>query len=164
MKKEYEESLKKMEWFFDNYQNISEKELHTKCIEYFDKFIDELTKTKEQKILEYLISFFESKFDYTFEGILEHLKSEISSNYTLEQILQAFYKKFDTLVKNDIEIAVEMSMWFFDSGMFDDFRKMFNAVKTDKSRIFLDEFLDWYPDLEDKVNILRKDMEAWSKK
>lgn len=144
---------------FDENLSLEENDAH------FDiayNIINEIVKIKDVEILENLLDFFTESNECT--GICEHLKSEIASNYTLEQILQAFYKKFDTLVKNDIEIAVEMSMWFFDSGMFDDFRKMFNAVKTDKSRIFLDEFLDWYPDLEDKVNILRKDMETWPEK
>ena len=107
------------------------------------------------------MDFFVTDFELSFEGILEHLKAEIGSNFSLNEILEAFYKKFDSLIKNDIEMAVEMSMWFFDGGKFDEFRKMFNSVKSEKSEDFLNEFVAWYPDLEKGVNVLRDDMQKW---
>lgn len=145
---------------FDENLSLEENDVH------FDiayNIINEIVKIKDVEILESLLDFFTESNECT--GICEHLKSEISLNYTPEQILQTFYKKFDILIKNDIDMAVEMSMWFFDISVFNDFRKMFNTVKSGRSRDFLEEFSNWYAkDYPEEIAILREDMEAWPKK
>lgn len=159
MKKEYKEKLDKMYKFFNNYKSIPDEELHERCMNDFCYIADELVLTKNQEVLECLLDFFEEEFDYEAEGVLEGLKNGIGANYTLDQILAAFYKKFDSLIKNDIEICVEISQWYFyDKRVFENFRKMFNTVKSKKSEAFLTEFRGR---LDEKVAILREDMKSW---
>ena len=58
-------------------------------------------------------------------------------------------------------MAVEMSMWFFESDMFEEFREMFNSVKSSESYHFLDDFLRWFPEYQKQVDILRNDVANW---
>ena len=159
MKQEYEQKIelaKKM-LIFD--PDLSDEQND----EHFDvafKIVNKLLLIQDTEILGQLLEFFTVENE-EYGGFCEHLKSKIGNNFSLDEILEAFYKKFDFLIKNDIEMAVEMSMWFFDGGKFDEFRKMFNSVKSKKSEDFLNEFVSWYPDLEEGVNILRDDMQKW---
>lgn len=126
----------------------------------FDQALDlmkKLVSTKKTEALCELLEVFNVEND-DFGGFCESTKARIGSNYSLEQILEAFYKKFDTLIRNDIDMAVEMSKWFFESDMFEEFREMFNTVKSAESDRFLDEFLSWWPDYQEQVDILRNDM------
>ena len=159
MKNEYSNKLEILKRFkcWDNL--LSEEENRKNSRKYFEA-VDFLVKTKDVNVLFELLDFFNEE-NKNIGGILEDLKSQIGDNFSLKQILEAFYGKFDSLIKNDIETAVEMSMWFWESDEFDEFRKMFNTVKSEKSEDFLDEFVSWFPNLEEGVNILRDDMQKW---
>ncbi|MDR1401960.1 MAG: hypothetical protein LBI81_03345 [Puniceicoccales bacterium] len=123
--------------------------------------ISEVVKSKDVEVLEHLLDFFEHRFDYDIEGVCESLKARIEANFTLDQLLEAFYRKFDTLAENDLSMCAELSMWCLWRGKFEEFRKMLNTVKPTKTLELLDKMEDW--DKEHKVNIdiLREDMKSW---
>lgn len=129
----------------------------------FDKALNlmkRLASAKKTEALCELLDVFNGENE-DFGGFCESTKTHIAINYSLDQLLQAFYKKFDSLINNDMDIAVEMSMWFFEDDKFEEFRTMFNFVKSPKSDRFLDEFLRWFPDYQEEVDILRGDMNRW---
>jgi hypothetical protein len=161
VKAEYREQLDKMYWFFENYKNIDGDTLHKKCMDNFVNPISEVVKSKDVEVLEHLLDFFEHRFDYDIEGVCESLKARIEANFTLDQLLEAFYRKFDTLAENDLSMCAELSMWCLWRGKFEEFRKMLNTVKPTKTLELLDKMEDW--DKEHKVNIdiLREDMKSW---
>ena len=162
MDKEHRETLDRVKHFFENYKNIPDEKLHEECMKNFVDLTPSITASKDDEVLVELLTFFEREFDYDLEGVCEDLKSQIGSNFTLNQLLKAFYKKFDYLIRNDIEICVEMASWFFYWGKFDGFRDMFNTVKSNKSAEFLLEFDRWYgKKLNDKIALLRDDMKNW---
>ncbi len=122
---------------------------------------DELSETRDSEILEKLLEFF-NKENEMYGGFCENLKSQICINFTLDQLMQAFYKKFDYLVKNDLEMSYEMSSWFLYSDMFNEFREMFNTVKSADSNVFIDRLDKWCGDeFPDEIALLREDMKKW---
>jgi hypothetical protein len=161
VKGEYREQVDKMYWFFENYKNIDDDDLHKKCMDNFVNPMSEVVKSKDPEVLEHLLDFFEHRFDYDIEGVCETLKSQIGVNFTLDQLLQAFYKKFNTLAENDLSICAEMSMYYIWHNMFEDFRKMFNTVKPKKAPELLDKMDKWNKGKTDCVGILRNDMKSW---
>lgn len=162
MKREYKEKLDKMYWFFNNYKNMPYEEYSKKCIEYFNVPLDELIETKDQEVLENLLNFFNEDFEDYFECICESLMCQIDVNYTPDQLLNVFYKKFDGFAKNDPWRCHVMSLKFFHDEYFDEFRKMFNLVKSKSSELFLEEFNNEYDrELSPQVKILREDMKKW---
>lgn len=124
--------------------------------------LDKLAKTKDQEVLEALLNFFRE--DYEDRGeICEHLKAQIGANFPLGQVLQALYKKFDFLAEQDVSRLVQFSLWFLNNGMFPEFRKMFNCVRSNYSPYFLDELNDWCFDgrYQEERRILREDLNNW---
>ena len=123
--------------------------------------VDELIKTKDSEVLECLLEFFNEENE-EYGGFCEHLKSQIGANFTLDQLLNALYKKFDYLIENDVSKLVQFSFWFFSSNMFESFRNMFNQIHSVNSEKYLNELDDWSEnDYIIERKILREDMKKW---
>ena len=132
----------------------------------FDELCEELAKTKDQRGLLYLLDYFDEEFDDKYEGVLEVLQNAIFDNYSYDRIIEAFYEKFDRLLHKNQWRAECISRNFFDSDEdFEKFRDMFNAVKSVKSKEFLDSLETWLDSSYDVglegVEILREDMKKW---
>jgi hypothetical protein len=162
MKQEYKEKLDKMFWFFNNYKTIPGKDLHTIGMNNFVYPMEELALTKDKEVLECLLDFFEKQFDSDSEGVLESLESFIQCNFTSDQIIEAFYKKFDSFMNRNLWRCVHIC-WnsLFIEENFEKFRKMFNSVKSKHSEKFLKEMFDWAPEGEKQISILENDMKKW---
>jgi len=161
MKQEYKEKLQ-LAWDMLDYNDELSIEDNEKCFDIAYNTLNELVGTKDQEVLESLLEFFcEDHEDYG--GICEHLKCEIGANFTLDQLLQAFYKKFDYLAEHDVSRLVQFSFWFFGNDMLPEFREMFNCVRSDHSLKYLDELDDWCSDgyRQEERYILREDMNNW---
>ncbi len=160
MRQEYKDKIN-LAWDMLDYKDELSIEENEKCFDVAYDNLNELVETKDQEVLESLLEFFcEDHEDYG--GICEHLKSQIDYNFTLDQLMQAFYKKFDYLVKNDLEMAYEMSSWFLYSNMFNEFREMFNTVKSADSNVFIDRLDKWCGDeFPEEIVLLREDMKKW---
>ena len=128
----------------------------------FDRLCEELAKTHDMRGLLYLLDYFDEEFDLEYEGVLECIQNDIGANFTLVQILEAFYKKFDQLITKHVSRAAYFSYWFLDNEMFDDFRKMFNTVKSNQSEKLLNRLDDWADDdYAEERKLLREDMKKW---
>ncbi|MDR1375674.1 MAG: hypothetical protein LBJ45_02585 [Holosporaceae bacterium] len=110
MKEEYEKKLAIMRDFFENYDNISDEDFYPKHLE-FDRNLGELAATKDQEVLEHLMDFFDEDFDYSVEGVCGSIKARIGANYTLDQVVEAFYKKFDQFAEKYLGKCIETSMY-----------------------------------------------------
>lgn len=128
----------------------------------FDNLCEELAKTGDSRGLLYLLDYFNDDFDLNNEGVLEWIQNNIGANFSLEQILEAFYKKFDQLATKNVARCVYISYWFLSHEMFKDFRRMFNTVKSNASEKFLDRLDAWADeDYPKERKILREDMKKW---
>ena len=128
----------------------------------FDNLCEELAETHDIRGLLYLLDYFDEEFDLEYEGVLEVIQSEIGANFKLDQILEAFYEKFDQILKKNISRATYFSYWFLSNEMFEGFRKMFNEVRSSKSEEFLERLSSWCNgDYEEEQSILREDMKKW---
>ena len=128
----------------------------------FDELCEELAKTKDQRGLLYLLDYFDEEFDDKYEGVLEVLQSDIGANFSLEQILFAFYEKFDQLLHKHMRRCVYISYWFLSNEMFDEFREMFNTVRSTKSQEFLESLASWCDDdYNEERDLIREDMKKW---
>jgi hypothetical protein len=102
-----------------------------------------------------------------YGGLCEHMKVQIGVNYTLDQIIGAFHKKFDTLAENDLGICIEMSMWCVRNEHGEQFRRMFNAVKSKHSKEIVEDLkasaleYDWEEDAKKAIDALEEDMKSW---
>lgn len=162
MKREYKELLDRMRYFFENYKDIPDENLHEECMKNFVDLTPLLSASKDDDVLVEILTFFEEEFDYEFEGVCEDLKSQIGINFTLDQLLQALYKKFDYLATHNVSRLVQFSFWFFANDMFAEFREMFNIIKSNQAKKYLDELDDWSEDdFEDERALLREDMKKW---
>jgi hypothetical protein len=176
MKKEYEEKLQIMRDFFINYDNISDEDFYPRRLE-FESNLEELVTTKDQEVLECLLDFFDEDFDCEVDEVCEHIQCEIGSNFTLDQIIKAFYKKFDQFAENYQYKCALMSMVCvrnrqINDGHWDRFRQMFNTVKSKHSPIILEELKDmfeagaeygweWSEEERKMVYALEEDMKSW---
>jgi hypothetical protein len=173
MKKEHEERLNKMREFFVNYDDILDDDFYRRRLE-FDDHLEVLAATKDTEILEYLMDFFDEEFDCEVDEACEILKSRIGANFTLNQIIEAFYKKFNTVAESYFDACVEMSMWCIrnrqiDDGHWDRFREMFNTVKSKHSPRILEKLKTWFNETwstwtdEEKAMVyaLEEDMKKW---
>jgi hypothetical protein len=123
------------------------------------------------EVLEHLLDFSDEEFDCEVNEACEILQSVIGSNFTLDQMIEALYKKFDAFAGNYLSMCAEMSMWCIcnrqiDDGHWDRFRDMFNAVKSQHSKKFLEELKTWFTDTwsdeeRNMVYILEEDMKKW---
>jgi hypothetical protein len=161
MKQEYKNMLDKMNRFFSNYKTVPDEKLHEECMRNFDSVFDELVVSKDQEVLENLIDFFDYEFDMTIQGVTESMESQIQCNFTSDQIIRAFYKKFDSFMEKNPGRCIHICWNLFTDEYFEKFRKMFNTVKSKHSERFLREMSDWAPEEKDQINILRNDMKKW---
>jgi hypothetical protein len=159
MKQIYNENLETMRKYMHWDNTLTEEENKKNGEKYFTA-VDFLCKSKDQEVLEHLLDFF-SKENENCGSVCESLKAQIGTNYTLEQLITAFYKKFDSLIKKSINRCVQISWHMFTDENFEKFRKMFNTVKSEDSEKFLQEIHDWAPEEENYINILRDDMKEW---
>ncbi len=125
--------------------------------------IEELCRTKDNEVLVKLLDFFNKEND-EWGGFTERLQNEISDNFSLEQILQAFYKKYNSLANNDLDVCAYISMWFIWGEEFDPFRRMFNAVKPELAEKILDKMDKRNKNRTNCIEILRQDMKTWEVK
>jgi hypothetical protein len=76
-------------------KSIDGEILQEKCVDNFLNPTEDLAATKDQEMLEHLLDFFDKEFNYEINEVCETLRSEIGSSFTLDQLIGAFYKKFD---------------------------------------------------------------------
>jgi hypothetical protein len=160
MKKEYKERLDKMREFFINYDDIPDDDFYRRRLE-FDDHLEVLAATKDTEVLEHLLDFFDEEFDCEVNEACEHLKAEIGANFTLDQIIEALYKKFDSFAENYLGMCVQISWHMFSDENFEEFREMFSAVKSQHSEKFLQKMYDWAPESTNYADLLRNDMKKW---
>jgi hypothetical protein len=169
MKKEWEKRLNEMYDFFANYGEITGGDIDETQKYRDDAFLanmEKLAATKDTEVLEHLMDFFDEKFDREVNGICEILSAMIEFSFTLDQRIEVFYKKFDTLAGNYPEMCSQMSTWYLRSECFDEFRKMFNAVKSQHSSKILEKLKNWVKhgrshEKQNMVCLLEEDMEKW---
>lgn len=135
---------------------------------YFLEKCEELAKTHDINGLFCLLDYFDEEFDIKYNGALERLQNNIFDNYSYDEIIEAFYEKFDQLLKKNMDRACVLCMdFFYWEEDFEKFRTMFNTVKSCESGKFLIEIYSWLPDDCDAeigkegVEILREDMKKW---
>jgi hypothetical protein len=171
MKEEYEERLSKMREFFVNYDDISDDDFYRRRLE-FDDHLEILAATKDTEVLIHLLDFFDEEFDCEVDEACEILRSRIGANFTQDQLIEAFYKKFDTVADHYLSMCRQMCMWYIRSGYFKQFRKMFNTVKSQHSAKVLDKLKtyfdcgkehewEWTDEERNMVYTLEEDMKKW---
>ena len=160
MRQEYKDKIN-LAWDMLDYKDELSIEENEKCFDVAYDTLNELVETKDQEVLESLLEFFcEDHEDYG--GICEHLESQIGCNYTLDQLIKTFYKKFDYLTNHAINRCKHLSSWFLYNEKFNEFRDMFNTVKSSGSSKFLDALQKWIGDeFPDEIALLREDMKKW---
>ncbi|MDR0693333.1 MAG: hypothetical protein LBF49_02050 [Puniceicoccales bacterium] len=157
MKKEYEEKLKLVTKYLAGDDSLSAED-NRKLFWQGHKIMEELVLTKDKEVLGGLFDLFTQDNE---NGVCETLENEIYRNFDFGQIISVLYKKFDSLIASNVDRAVYFSESILSAKLFEDFRKMFNAVKAKKSSEFLDRFHRCYPEFEENISILRKDMAKW---
>ncbi|MDR1233165.1 MAG: hypothetical protein LBJ75_02820 [Puniceicoccales bacterium] len=165
MKAEYIDKLRVMHKYVHWDEQLSEEENKGNGKKYFAA-VDFLCESKEQGVLEALLDFFTSENEQ-YGGVCENLKAQIGANFSLEQIIEAFYKKFDSLAENDFGICAEMSMWCVRNEHGEQFRKMFNTVKSKHSKEIVKDLkasaseYNWEEDVKEAIDTLEGDMKNW---
>ncbi|MDR1232924.1 MAG: hypothetical protein LBJ75_01530 [Puniceicoccales bacterium] len=157
MKKEYKEKLKLAAKYLAGDDSLSVED-NRKFFWRGHKMMEELLLTKDEEVLCGLFDLFTEGNE---NGVCETLENGIYHNFDFNQILNALYQKFDSLIANNVDRAVYFSESILSAKLLEGFRKMFNAVKAKKSSEFLDRFYKYYPELEENILILRKDMAKW---
>lgn len=121
--------------------------------------MEDLVKSKDTGILIELIDLFT---DENENGVCENLINSIWKYYSIDQILYALNIKFNWLVNNNMMRSVQFFGYCLNAGYFNDMRKLFNNVRSEKSAKFLEEFIEWYKeDYPQEIAILRNDMKNW---
>jgi hypothetical protein len=171
MKKEHRKKLDKMYEYYNNYDKIFDILSQEEYDDVFISNMKALAATKDMEILEHLLDFFDRNFDYEVNEVCECLKMKIGANFSLDQLIEAFYKKFDHFAKKYLEMCAEMSIWCvrnrqINDGHWDRFREMFNTVKSPRSSEVLEELKSWIDSswLEEEKNMvyaLEEDMKKW---
>jgi hypothetical protein len=128
------------------------------CVDFIDA-CGEAAQSKNMDVLLQLIDFFDDTVDLKYGGVLESLESIVRSFYS-DQILEAFYKKFDSFMKKNLLRCIHIS-WSLMCENFEKFRKMFNTVKSKHSNNFLDQLYEFTPEGKKEISILRDDMKKW---
>jgi hypothetical protein len=157
MKREYTTKLKLAnKLLHDSYAAKSEEKRKKEFWRGHD-LMEELILTKDDDVLCGLFDFFTNENE---NGVCETLESGIYQHFEMYQLLKALYKKFNLLAERNQMRAVHFARAFINVGMFDDFRKMFNAVKMRNPFVFLDNLK--YKDKYDKeISILQEDVKGW---
>jgi hypothetical protein len=172
MKKEYEEKLELARKKRAEYHAASPKD--EEILLEVTHSLESLVLTEDTEVLCELFDFFisEKADEYDMCEVLDDL---ITSYFTSEQILQAYYQKFDSLAEKNPERCVSaVSIYFFyqeNDTEFEKFRKMFNTIKSQHSGKFLEElksllFAGSYVDKiykmkKVRVHALEEDMKSW---
>lgn len=165
MKKECEEKLKLCKKLLFDSQTIGPSEEAEKMFDEGYALMQELIQTRDTNVLSALMELFYSKDIEINTGICETLESEIFQNYTMEQVIEALYKKFPELVANNEMRAEHFAGACISRGYFEEFRNVFNSTHTFHYENFFAELSEWIgEDYPEEISILRKDMEAWPKK
>jgi hypothetical protein len=165
MNEEYKLHFEVMSKYIHWDPQLGEQENRENGQKFFDA-IELLCKSHDSEILENLLDFF-TKENERYGGVCETIKSQIGANFTLDQIIGAFYKKFDTLAENDLGICIEMSMWCVRNEHGEQFRRMFNAVKSKHSKEIVEDLkasaleYDWEEDAKKAIDALEEDMKSW---
>jgi hypothetical protein len=169
MKQKYIEKINLARKSLKNDHTLSEKELDERLVIGYN-LMDELCATKDTEVLSELLDFFTAEND-EWGGFSEHLRAQIGANFSLDQLIEAFYKKFDSFAGNCLEMCVIMSMICIrnrqiNDGHWDRFRQMFNTVKSEHSGKILEGLKSWFTDTwtkEEKgmVYALEEDMKRW---
>jgi hypothetical protein len=138
-------------------------EENQKIINEGGELLKEVASTKDDDVLRAMLDvFLKENEDVALEnGVCENLENEIYKNFDYNQILSVLRQKFDSLIINNVSRTVYISEFILSAGLFEDFRKMFNTIKSKKSPEFLGKFYKLYPEFEKKLFILYKDMKSW---
>ncbi|MDR1457278.1 MAG: hypothetical protein LBI47_00260 [Puniceicoccales bacterium] len=124
--------------------------------------LEEVATTKDSDVLCEMFDVFnnEDKDDALANGVCETLENEIYRHFDFSQIMNVLYQKFGSLIENNILRARNISCACINVGKFEDFRKMFNLVRSKDSALLLDKIK--YKDKYNKeIVILTKDMAGW---
>jgi hypothetical protein len=168
MKKEYEEKLEMARKLIpENFPTCEEeKEKISKSF----GIIEPIVKTGDIDVLPNLFDFFLEEKAYTYD-FCEALGGLIFGYFSGEQILQAYYQKFDSLAEKNPERCVSIASvyFFYDGSDYEKFREMFNAVRSKHSGKILEELKRKlkYGERIDKetdrmmVHTLEEDMKSW---
>jgi len=142
---------------------LTEEELDKNFDEGFD-LMREIAKSQNTKLLPDLLELFTDKNE-DYGGVCETLMNDIWDNYSAEQIIEAISKKFDYLIENDLSRFACLCNILFNKEDFPKLRIMFNEIKSQKSKEFLEELDKWidneYEVGPNGVNLLREDMKKW---
>lgn len=128
---------------------------------------EEAFATKDVDVLNRAIDYFlEEPNNIGLEnGGCESLLNDIFNNFTVEQIIEVLYKKFDILLEKNESRAEDFFISLINTGYFEGFRDIFNKTRSSKSESFLKSFAKYYAeDYPEEIAILREDMETWPKK
>ena len=163
MTQEYEEKLKLAIGKLCHWDKALSDDENQRIVDEGFYLLKEVAATKDNDVLYEMFDVFndEDQDDALANGVCETLENEIYRNFDLDQIISVLYKKFDSLIASNVDRAVYFSESILSARLFEDFRKMFNTVKAKKSSEFLDRFHRCYPEFEENIFILRRDMAKW---
>jgi hypothetical protein len=132
MKKEYEEKLEMARKLIAGNDFSCEKD-REKILQGF-RIIESLVLTLDTEILCELFDFFITETENEYK-VCETLEDLILDHFPDEQILQAYYQKFDSLAEKNPERCVFIAIVYFFSqeSDYEKFRKMFNIVRAKHS-------------------------------
>jgi hypothetical protein len=169
MKKEYEEKLEIAKKLIpENFPTCKEEE--EKISKSFG-IIDPIVRTGDIDVLPNLFDFFLEEKAHTYD-FCEALEDLIHAYFFKEQILQAYYQKFDSLAEKNPERCVSIASvyFFYDGSDYEKFRKMFNTVRSKHSVKILEILkrklktnIEWIDKEKDRAMVytLEEDMKKW---
>jgi hypothetical protein len=155
MKKEYEEKLKLVTKHLARDDSLSVED-NRKFFWQGHKMMEELILTKDEEVLCGLFDLFTQDNE---NGVCETLENEIYHNFDFSQIINVLYRKFDSLIENNILRARNISCACINVGKFEEFREMFNFVRSKNSALLLGKAKNNKYNKE--IAILTKDMAGW---
>jgi hypothetical protein len=181
MKQEYQEKLSSMKAWLDSIgvwinsgQKRPEEEIKRIDIPHYE-MVHELANTQDLKVLSKLLDFYVDKNAYELGDFYSFLEEAIWDNYSAKQISDALHDKFRELCNFDAYTCTSICTLLWEEGLFEDFRKMFNASKAEGSEGFL-RLLERFHEqhlqstsyrginLGPMIATLREDMKHWGNK
>jgi hypothetical protein len=157
MKQEYKDKFCRVrKWLNEDITGLPDEEIRQADIMHYN-LIEELAKSKAPEVLLELFDFYTEK-NGDLGGFDEMMNNAVMLNYSVDQILEALYKKSD--LRGGCFMMRTLARWIWAGGFFEDFRKMFNTVKAKCSEEFLRR-MDYPSDLWLLVSTLREDMKRW---
>lgn len=158
MKKEYKEKLELSKKLLHDSLKIRSPEGESMFWKGHN-LMEELVITKSADVLCGLFDLFTEENE---NGVCETLENQIFQNFTMEQIIEALYKKFPILLINNKMRAEAFAEACMNTNNFDKFRDIFNKAKSSESRVFIDKFRESYgKDFSEEISILMEDMKNW---